>query len=182
MEKLKILIGRNPKCDFAIENPEQHGTVSGEHAILSETDDPTVFLFEDRSRNGSYVNGRFVHHTSCQISVSDHITLGRTYTLPIMDIARRYFSSRQTTKKASQPKSVSQATPQLDPNATRPLDTPHPSDPNATRLVSQVSAPKEPSVVTVEKVVEKVPSWYWGLFIASITAALIIGFCINRFA
>lgn len=183
MEKLKILIGRSSQCDFTIENPEQHGTVSGQHATLSETDNPTVFLFEDHSRNGSYVNGRLVHNTSCQISLSDHITLGKTYTLPVMDVAKRYFSSSKTTKKPLQPKPVSQPEPQPDPNATRltpiTLDTPFPSDPNATRLVSQLATPQEPSVVTVEKIVEKVPTWYWGLYIATTVVAFILGLLVN---
>ena len=183
MEKLKILIGRNPQCDFAIENPEQHGTVSGRHATLSETDNPAVFLFEDHSRNGSYVNGKLVHNANCQISLSDHITLGKTYTLPIMDVAKRYFSSSKTTKKSMQQKPVSQPEPQQDPNATRltpiTLDSSFPSDPNATRLVAQPVDPQEPKVVTVEKVVEKVPTWYWGLFIAALVVAFILGFLVN---
>lgn len=179
MGQLSILIGRNPQCDYIIANPEQHATVSGRHATLSETEDPTVFLFEDHSTNGSYVNGQLVHHATCRITVGDNITLGRTYTLPIMEIARRYFSSSKTTKRVSQfgPE------PASAPNATRLVavaqDKQSPYDPNATRILTETDTPQEPKVITVEKVVERVPSWYWGLFIASVMVAFILGFCVN---
>jgi predicted component of type VI protein secretion system len=199
MEKLKVLVGRNPQCDYTIENPGQHGTVSGRHATISESDTPNSFLFEDHSTNGSYVNGQLIHNSSCLVNLSDHITLGKTYTLPLADIVKRYFASTKTTKKNSQPKPdsnqwnpMASADPIPDSNATRLLPQDNnatcliPQDPHATRLIPQnnngYSSP-EPEVKVVEKVVEKevevVPTWYWGLLIAAVVVAFIIGFLIN---
>lgn len=196
MEKLKVLIGRSSQCDYTIENPEQHGAVSGKHATISETETPDIFLFEDHSMNGSYVNGQLLHHSSCQVKISDYITLGKTYTLPLADIAKRYFSSYKTTKKVSQPKPenaqwtpITMDEPGSSDNATRLI----PPEDNATQLISNSDnatrmLPVDDSGINptdkvdekvVEKVVEKVPEWYWGLLIASIVAAFIIGLCIN---
>lgn len=99
METLKILIGRSSQCDFVVDNTEQNGGVSGRHATLSETDNPNMFIYEDHSTNGSYINGKFIHKESCKVSVTDHILLGKTYTLPMVEIAKRYFSSQRTTEK-----------------------------------------------------------------------------------
>lgn len=193
MEKLKVLIGRSSQCDYTIENPEQHGAVSGKHATISEAETPDTFLFEDHSTNGSYVNGQLLHHSSILVKTSDYITLGKTYVLPLADIVKRYFSSSKTTKKASQPKPdsaqwtpVTIEEPSPSDNATRLIPQENNAtqlishSDNATRLLSQDdSGSDKVSEKIVEKVVEKVPEWYWGLLIASIVAAFIIGLCIN---
>ena len=89
MERLKVLIGRSSQCDFTIENPDQHGTVSSRHATISDTEIPNTYLFEDHSLNGSYINGQFLHNGSCNVKTTDHITLVKTYTLPLLDIVNR---------------------------------------------------------------------------------------------
>ena len=164
MEKLKILIGRSPQCDYTIENPEQHGTVSSRHATLTETDDQHVFMFEDHSKNGSYINGQLLHHEGCKVNISDHITLGKTYILPFIDIVKRYFMIQRTTKKK----------PQQEPG------TPAGAQTNFLPAGRATSPTPEPQVVTevVEKIVEKVPAWFWVLYVVSIIFAFGLGYII----
>jgi len=177
MEKLKVLIGRSSQCDYTIENPEQHGTVSGKHATISETDSPDTFLLEDHSTNGSYVNGQLVHKNSYIINVSDHITLGKTYVLPLTDIVKRYFSSSKTTKKVPQPKAD-------DSMRTMPATDAIELSGHATKLLPQDNdayypSPVSPEERVVEKVVEKVPVWYWWVLAVSIVIAFGAGVCIS---
>ena len=187
-----MIIGRNPQCDYPIENPEQHRTVSGTHATLSETDRPDVFLFEDHSTNGSYINGRLLHNASCTVGINDQVVLGRTYTLSLADIARRYLShSRATVKKPTGQPWPSDA---YTPSFATPVDnTPLPPQSTGDYLssvtpvspVSPVSpTPSVPPVTPVTsdrsdtpkpKTKEK-PTWYWLVLIGSIILGLIIGF------
>lgn len=175
MEKLRILVGRSSQCDYIIENNQKHGTVSGKHATISETEIVNTFLFEDHSTNGSYINGQLLHNDCRKIKVTDHITLGKTYTLPLSDIVNRFFVSRPTTEKRPQD------APQKQPNGV--VASPLSSSDETTRLLQQ----GEPSVITVEKVVEKevekviekVPRWYWVLYVVSILIAFVIGYIIN---
>lgn len=157
MEKLKVLVGRSSQCDYTIEKPEQHGTVSGKHATISETETSNVYLFEDHSTNGSYINGQLIHNDECKINVTDHITLGKTYTLPFEDIVKRYFMSHRTTKKKPQ-----QPEPQI-----QIVETPQPEPINYIN--------PEPQIITEIKTVEKVPTWFWILLIGATIAAFFIG-------
>ena len=177
MEKLKVLIGRSSQCDYTIENPEQHGTVSGKHATISETDSPDTFLLEDHSTNGSYVNGQLVHKNSCIINVSDHITLGKTYVLPLADIVKRYFSSSKTTKKVPQPKAD-------DSMRTMPATDATVLSGHGTKLLPQDNdehyhsfVPQEES--DRERVIEKVPVWYWWVLAVSRVVAFGAGVCVS---
>lgn len=172
MEKLKVLIGRSSQCDYTIENPDQHGTVSGSHATISDTETPNVYLFEDHSTNGSYINGQYLHNGSCNVKTTDHITLGKTYTLPIADIVNRFLSTSKTTKKKPQPQPEKQV---FNPMASAdPIPSGEPTMPQENVVTIEKVVEKE-----VVKEVEKVPTWYWGLFIAAIVVAFILGFCVN---
>ena len=163
------------QCDFTIENAEQHGTVSGKHATISETDSSGIFLFEDHSKNGSYINGQLLHNGSRKISVTDHITLGRTYTLPFEDIVNRYFIAQRTTHKKpqSQPTEI-KINPMVSADPIMPVN-------DGTSPLPREDVNNEPSVVTIEKIVEKekVPTWYWVLYAASIIVAFIVGVFMN---
>lgn len=164
MAHIKILIGRSHNCDYVISNPDQHPMVSGEHAHLSETDSPGVFLYEDHSTNGSYINGQFVHNGSCTVRGGDHITLGRTFVLPLDDILRRYFASKPTVdRKRPQP-------------APQPV-APQPAKPNdiETEPVIIPAPQPEPIIQTVTKIEEVVPAWFWGLYVVSIIIAFFAG-------
>lgn len=171
---LKVLIGRSSQCDYTIENPNQHGTVSGKHATISETETPNTYLFEDHSTNGSYINGQLLHNASCKVNVTDHITLGKTYILPFDDIVKRYFMAHRMTKKKPQQK---QDTPVSDPQVLvdrTPVGAPTAHSPKTNIVTVEKVVEKE-----VEKVVEKVPVWYWALLVASVTIAFFIGMIFN---
>jgi len=161
MEKLKITIGRSSQCDYIIENPDQYGTVSGNHATISETDTPNTFLFEDHSTNGTYINGQLVHNDTRTVNVGDHITLGKTYILPFDDIVKRYFSTKTTKKKPQFPQG----------NGTTPVPSPEgetipqPSNGNTN----------ENSVVPEAKIIKEIPMWYWILYAGSIIVAFVLG-------
>lgn len=200
MEKLKITVGRNPQCDYPIENAGQHGTVSGTHATLSETANPDVLLFEDHSTNGSYVNGEFVHNESREIRLTDHITLGRTYVLPLEDIVRRFLPPSRPTK----PKPVDQAFPSSRITKRKPANqiligqTPI-SDVCIPSVNDEYTSPdnyinnQQPSVVDnipqepMEDSITDVspnipittkpiiPVWFWFVIIGALVLGLIIG-------
>lgn len=173
MESLNVLIGRSSQCDYKIENAEQHGTVSGKHATISETGIPNTYLFEDHSTNGSYVNGQLLHNNSCKITITDHITLGRTYTLPLADIVKRYFTERRTTKKKPQEKGT-----QTPSKIWTSVKLPSMASPEETVGLSNDATMNAPAVVTETITVEKVPDWFWVLYGVSILIAFALGFFI----
>lgn len=173
MANLKILVGRSSQCDYTIENAERYGNVSAKHATISETDIPNTYLFEDHSTNGSYVNGQFVHNDSCKITITDHITLGRKFTLPLTDLVKRYFTERRTTKRKPQ-----EVQPQLQSHVFTDVNevtqSMFPSE-VTIGLTSSTTTPT-PSVVRETITIEKVPGWFWGLYCVSILIAFAIGF------
>ena len=196
MEKLKVTVGRNPQCDYPIENAGQHGTVSGTHATLSETSNPEVLLFEDHSTNGSYVNGEFVHNESREIRITDHITLGRTYVLPLEDIVRRYLSPSRTTQR----KPVDQTFPSSRVTTRKPvnqipIDQTPISDPFFPSVNDENSSPNNQQPSTVDIVPQEpmedniidgssdmpittkpgIPVWFWFVIIGALVLGLIIG-------
>lgn len=168
MEKYKILIGRSSQCDYVIEDSEQYQTVSGQHATISETDNFDTFLFEDHSKNGSYINGQLLHNDSCPIRVEDHITLGRSYVLPVEEIFKRYFQQRRTTKK----KPIGQQP--VNPKPGDGVTIPAPPSDNIPQRPSTVlpSEVLDDSVVTTNEV----PKWFWLLYAASVIIAFLLGF------
>lgn len=171
MEKLKVMIGRSSQCDYIIENPEQHGTVSGKHATIYETDTPDTYLFEDHSTNGSYINGQLLHKASRNISVSDHITLGKSYVLPFGDVVKRFFTAQRTTKKKPQPQPEKQV---FNPMASAdPIPSGEPTMPQENVVTIEKVVEKE-----VVKEVEKVPAWFWVLYVVTAVVAFIIGACV----
>lgn len=186
MGKIQVHIGRNPQCDYPIENPEQHRTVSGNHATLSETDRPGVFLYEDHSMNGSFINGMALHNDSCTVGINDQITLGRTYVLPLADIARRYFStSRATVKKVTgQPLPggvyVSPTPPMSEDASLQPWEDPPVvvEPPVAPPPIKQEESVSPERTTPTSPKCETKPGWYWAVLIGSIILGLIIGLSI----
>lgn len=170
MEKLKVIVGRSSQCDYVIDNPNQHGTVSGQHATIYETDNSNTYLFEDHSTNGSYINGQLIHHDSCKVNVTDHITLGKTYILPFEDIVKRYFMAQRTTKKKPQVKPETPITPSPVDDGISPSGDATVHSPETNVVTVEKVVEKE-----VEKVVEKVPVWFWILYAATAVIAFLIG-------
>lgn len=164
--KRKILLGRSSMCDFIIEDTNQHGTVSGKHATLYEGLIKGMYILEDHSTNGTYVNGQLVHNDTCEIHAGDHITLGRTYVLPLGEITERYFGGRKTTKKTiSQP--VSQPSPQII--YSEPL-----SQKKDTRPSPRVDTQPSPQPNKKPKSQDN-SSRFWTIFIIIVAMVLICG-------
>lgn len=189
-EKLKVLIGRSSQCDYTIENATQHGTVSGKHATISEAEVPGTFLFEDHSTNGSYINGQFLHNNNCKISAADHITLGRTYVLPLADVIKKFFSSRPTTERKieeNRPKPYEEPYTKPQPPSSNDETSPliHGSDVSGKH--SYNTTPSHDTNVTGAPVakeittIEKVPDWFWVLYGVSISIAIAVGYLIYEF-
>lgn len=188
MEKIKVLVGRSSQCDFTIDNIEQHGTVSGKHATITETDTPDYFLFEDHSTNGSYINGQLLHNDSCKIKVSDHITLGKKYALPLEDIVKRFFASHRTTKKKPQEQKqyhYEDVRPQPQISHLEDETYRNSSSDTTSSLIRNFEDDtyRASSMPAVEKeiiTVEKVPDWYWVLYAVTIMIAFAAGYFINN--
>ena len=104
-----------------------------------------------------------MHNGSCKVNATDHITLGKTYVLPIADIVKRYFMSKRTTDK-KQPKQE---------DAKKPEETT-----NLQSTAEKNPTPVQSKVQIVEKVVEKTPIWVWPLYVVSVVIAFIIGLSI----
>lgn len=103
MENRKITVGRDKKCDLAVEDIPQNGRVSGRHAtiteVVSEGTSGRVFILEDHSTNGTFVNSNFVHNGTCKIKEGDSITLGRDYVLEWTQILPFFGGGRKTDRK-----------------------------------------------------------------------------------
>lgn len=164
MEKLKVLIGRSSECDFTIANPEQHGTVSGKHATIYETTNPDLFTFEDHSMNGSFINGKYLHHGSYQIGLNDHITLGKTYVLPLEDIVKRYLSSGRVTQRKKRTENI----PPIHSTPIVTIETPEKKTPeNGERTPSPTHKADKSS---------NIPVWVWIVLVIAVFAAFVIGY------
>jgi len=78
----QITIGRSEQSSIVV--PSQFNLVSRTHATI--TLDGNVYMLEDHSTNGTYVNGTLIHHASCQICPGDNITLGQQFILNFNDV------------------------------------------------------------------------------------------------
>ena len=76
---------------------------NGKQAILyelvSEGTSGRVFILEDHSTNGTFVNSNFVHNGTCKIKEGDSITLGRDYVLEWTQILPFFGGGRKTDRK-----------------------------------------------------------------------------------
>ncbi len=74
----KIRIGRADSNDIVVDESNTH--VSNEHAVITKEDDGT-YTYEDRSTNGSKINGQIVHKQTVKIEPGDEIILAGQYHL-----------------------------------------------------------------------------------------------------
>ncbi|MDR2971636.1 MAG: FHA domain-containing protein [Bacteroidales bacterium] len=81
---LKVTIGRNQSCDITVD--DKYEDVSRTHAVLSYEN--SFLMIEDKSTNGSFINGQKLHQAKRRIQQGDIITIGRNYTLLWQDINR----------------------------------------------------------------------------------------------
>ena len=80
----KITVGRSSSCDIYVS--ENYDDISRYHAVISNEDNH--FIFEDVSKNGSYINGHKVHRSKYFVKHNDKIMLGKSYTLSWGEIER----------------------------------------------------------------------------------------------
>ena len=88
----KIRIGRDGSNEIVV--PEGNDHVSNFHAVITKSDDGT-YTFEDRSTNGTKINGVTVHQQVVAISPGDEIILAGQYHLLWNEIESP-LSSRKT--------------------------------------------------------------------------------------
>ena len=73
-----IKIGRHDSNDIVVN--ESNSLVSKFHAVITKNDDGT-FLYEDRSTNGTKINGKIIHNQTVTIVPGDEILLAGQYHL-----------------------------------------------------------------------------------------------------
>lgn len=173
---LKVLVGRSSQCDYIIENPESHGTVSGKHATIYQTDetgDTPFFYLEDHSTNGTYVNGEIVHNREVLISVNDVVTLGRSYKLNLVDLSTRYFAGSKTTKK--KPKPSGDVIPEP---VSEPVPYPGNSVTTINRPVAGTTGENHSPVIQQQPqiVKNKISPWYWVLLVLVAVVGFLFGY------
>lgn len=69
----RLTIGRNPSCDFVVDDEY----ASQIHASLTQREDGTVWLRDEGSINGTFLNGHTVWEATRVVS-GDRIKVGRT--------------------------------------------------------------------------------------------------------
>ena len=62
-----VTIGRNLENDIVYSSAE----ISGDHAEIFENGDSYTLV--DHSKNGTFVNGKYVHHSSCTVQRGDSV-------------------------------------------------------------------------------------------------------------
>jgi uncharacterized membrane protein YhaH (DUF805 family) len=82
--RISINIGRDSSCDIRVD--DRFEDVSRHHATITE--ESGALIFEDRSSNGSSVNGQRLHHSRKVIQNGDRIILGANCILSWNDINR----------------------------------------------------------------------------------------------
>ena len=125
MDGKKIFIGRNPQCDYVID--QRYESVSGDHCSLTEeinerTGAVVCYRLDEHSTNGTHINAQLIHHSTFYVHQGDHITLGAQYVLE-WDKINACFAA-QSRKTMSRP--YVQPTPP-DPRATQRRPTPIPN-------------------------------------------------------
>lgn len=106
----QITIGRNAQSTIVV--GAEYNTVSGNHATISF--DGVSYILQDHSTNGSYVNGNYIHQTSCKINLGDHITLGSQYILNMNEVASILNRGRATQRRVDTP-ATARVAPQVQP-------------------------------------------------------------------
>ena len=104
----KITIGRNAQSNIVVD--AVYNTVSGNHATISY--DGYTYILQDHSTNGTYVNGRLVHHTNCQINKNDNITLGTQYVLNMNKVVALLGGEQATQHRNVNPATARAVSPQ----------------------------------------------------------------------
>ena len=78
-----ITIGRNPENDIVYSSLE----ISGDHAEIMENGD--AYTLVDHSKNGTFVNGKYIHHTSCTVRRGDSVVFAGVEDLNWNKVSRK---------------------------------------------------------------------------------------------
>ena len=160
----QITIGRNAQSTIVVD--AQYNTVSGNHATISY--DGAAYILQDHSTNGTYVNGNRIHHTSCQIRLGDHITLGTQYVLNMNEVTSLLGGGRATQRRVDTP-----ATARVAPQA-------QPMNQQININLGGVPDAPKPAPIREEKhesVRQPMPTSYMGLAIVSLVLGISIPLC-----
>jgi Uncharacterized conserved protein, contains FHA domain len=124
----KITIGRDCSCDLFVNDPQER--VSRRHMEISWEDvsGGVLYVFLDRSTNGSMINERFIHGESCSLlekrlgkganSISPTIILAGTVLLDWNDV-KNVIDNKKKTFTATTPISAIEEEVPLEPMITR---------------------------------------------------------------
>lgn len=180
MEKTKrITIGRDKKCDLVIEDNLQNAKVSGFHATISEAvaldSANKVFILEDHSTNGTYVNSRLVHNGTYKIQIGDTITLGHDYVLD-WNLILPFFEGRKTQGKPKE--NETEGRPQ---NGTQPNNGFYSADPVYPDSLPKIVEEPVPPIIDEQPLEtdEKEGFVFTGLHWLIVIGAAIIGFVLG---
>jgi len=156
----RITVGRSQQCDIVV--AANYDTVSGVHATI-EIDSDNI-LFEDHSTNGSFVNGKFLHHQKFYIQQGDEIKLAQSYILSWSDLSK-YVGTGQKTERLPQ---IDIVVPQSEP-AKPNFESPKGEDLEVIRdknIHVQVAEEKtkEPKCLHEFNFGAFFFGWLWGIF------------------
>ena len=79
LTKSSYIIGRHPnECDIILDSKDlrQHEYfihLSSKHFIIECTNEQKSIFFHDISRNGCYVDGKLIHHSTIPLNNDEHI-------------------------------------------------------------------------------------------------------------
>ncbi|MBQ7697051.1 MAG: FHA domain-containing protein, partial [Paludibacteraceae bacterium] len=125
MDGKKIIIGRNPQCDYVID--QRYESVSGDHCSLTEeinerTGAVVCYRLDEHSTNGTHINAQLIHHSTFYVHQGDHITLGAQYVLEWDKINACFAAqSRKTVNRPAAP--VPSYVPPVQPSSYDPRAT-----------------------------------------------------------
>ena len=150
----KITIGRNAQSNIVVD--AVYNTVSGNHATILY--DGYTYILQDHSTNGTYVNGRLVHHTNCQINKNDNITLGTQYVLNMNEVVALLGGEQATQRRNVNPATARVVSPQ---SPQQPI--------NQQININFGETPEKPNVVNKQDSVRQpMPNSHLGLAIVSL--------------
>lgn len=93
---MKITIGRGPDNDIVYDIP----MISTKHAELLINSNGTIIL-KDISSNGTWINGRLLHHDSCVVRQGDNVLFPGNVILDWSMVNYLYFKSQSTDNNVS---------------------------------------------------------------------------------
>jgi pSer/pThr/pTyr-binding forkhead associated (FHA) protein len=180
MGNRKITIGRDKKCDLAIEDVPRNAKVSGRHATITEADDSKerLFVLEDHSTNGTYINSKFVHNGTFYVREGDVISLGPDYILE-WGLIMPFFGGRITKRKPIEKETVINIQNGTAPNKDYVSADPVYPDP----LPMIDDGPSKPiiddKITETDKKEFVFTGWHWLIILGATIVGFVLGILVN---